>query len=107
MSNPRPVRPSADRNLLFGILALQMDFISRDALIAGMHAWVLDKAKPLGQVLVEQGALAASRRAMLEPLVDEHVRVHDNDPQKSLASLSSLGSAREEFAKVADPDVQA
>ena len=48
---------SADRNLLFGILALQMDFISRDALIAAMNAWVLDKAKPLGQVLHEQGAL--------------------------------------------------
>ena len=27
-----------DRNLLFGILALQIDFISRDALIAAMHA---------------------------------------------------------------------
>jgi hypothetical protein len=25
-------QPHADRNLLFGILALQMDFISRDAL---------------------------------------------------------------------------
>jgi hypothetical protein len=46
---------SADRNLLFGILALQMDFISRYALIAAMHAWVTDKAKPLGQILVEQG----------------------------------------------------
>jgi hypothetical protein len=39
----------AERNLLFGILAVQMDFISRDALIAAMHAWVLDKVKPLGQ----------------------------------------------------------
>jgi hypothetical protein len=34
---------AADRNLLFGILALQMDFISRDALIQGMNAWVLDR----------------------------------------------------------------
>jgi hypothetical protein len=38
---------SADRNLLFGILALQMDFISRDQLVAGMNAWVLDKTQPL------------------------------------------------------------
>ena len=30
-----------DRNLLFGILALQMDFISREALVAAMNAWVL------------------------------------------------------------------
>jgi len=38
-------QPSTDRNLLFGILALQMDFISRDALIKAMHTWVLDKTK--------------------------------------------------------------
>jgi hypothetical protein len=37
---------AANRNLLFGILALQMDFIGRDALIAGMNAWVL--GRPLG-----------------------------------------------------------
>src|SRR4051794_7147566 len=41
--------PSADRNLLFGILALQMDFVPRDQLITAMNAWVLDKARPLGR----------------------------------------------------------
>jgi hypothetical protein len=34
-------RPSADRNLLFGTLAIQLDFITRDALIAVMNALVL------------------------------------------------------------------
>jgi hypothetical protein len=42
---------AADRNLLFGILALQMDFISRDALIQGMNAWVLDKLARIIQAL--------------------------------------------------------
>ena len=32
--------PTTDRNLLFGILALQLDFISRDALVRAMYAWV-------------------------------------------------------------------
>jgi serine/threonine-protein kinase len=44
---------------------------------------------------------------MLEPLVDEHVRLHDNDPQKSLASVSSVGSVRRELEQLADADVQA
>ena len=39
----------SDRNLLFGVIAIQMDFITRDALIAAMNAWVLEKDKPLGQ----------------------------------------------------------
>ena len=47
-----------DRNLLFGILALQVDFVTRDDLVAAMNAWALAKHKPLGQILVETGALA-------------------------------------------------
>ena len=53
----------ADRNLLFGILALQMDFIGRDALVRAMNAWVLDKHKPLGEILVAQNTLAPDVRA--------------------------------------------
>jgi hypothetical protein len=102
-----PTRPTADRNLLFGILALQMDFIGRDALIAAMNAWVLDKAKPLGQVLQEQGVLSAERRALLEALVQEHLKQHDNDPEKSLAAVSSIKSVRQDLEQIADADVQA
>src|SRR5262249_53991054 len=97
----------ADRNLLFGILALQMDFISRDALVAAMNAWVLDKAKPLGQVLIEQKALRPEKRDLLEALVHAHLEMHNNDPQQSLAALSSVGSAQRQLEQVADPDVQA
>ena len=39
--------PSADRNLLFGILALQMVFVTREQLIAGMNASLLEKSLPL------------------------------------------------------------
>jgi serine/threonine protein kinase len=98
---------AADRNLLFGILALQMDFISRDQLVAAMNAWVLDKAKPLGQVLVEQGALSSSRRGLLDPLVDEHVAQHGGDPERSLAALSSVSDIRPVLAPIGDADVRA
>jgi eukaryotic-like serine/threonine-protein kinase len=47
---------TGDRNLLFGILALQMDFIGRDALVKAMNAWVLDKAKPLGRILLDKAS---------------------------------------------------
>jgi hypothetical protein len=67
---------TTDRNLLFGILALQMDFISRDALIAAMHAWVLDKAKPLGQILVDQGHLNPQHHSLLDAMVQAHIKAH-------------------------------
>jgi serine/threonine protein kinase/tetratricopeptide (TPR) repeat protein len=100
-------RPSADRNLLFGILALQMDFITRDALIGAMHAWVLDKAKPLGLILFEQGALRDDTHALLSALVEKHLELHGDDPEQSLAAVSSVGSVREQLARLADPDLDA
>src|SRR5262249_4003040 len=105
MSDPTPSRPNADRNLLLGILALQMDFISRDALIAAMNAWVLEKSKPLGHILYELGDLRAEERALLEALVEQHVLRHGNDPAQSLASLSSLSSVRLDLKAVDDPDL--
>jgi eukaryotic-like serine/threonine-protein kinase len=98
---------SADRNLLLGIIALQMDFISRDTLIAAMQAWVLNKATPLSQILKDQGDLTDSRQSLLDALVEEHLKLHQNEPQRSLAALSSIGSVREELSRIADPDVQA
>lgn len=93
--------------MLFGILALQMDFIKRDALIAAMNAWVLDKARPLGQILTEQGALAPDAHALLEALVQKHLHMHCGNAEVSLAALSSVGSARKDLERIADPDVQA
>jgi serine/threonine-protein kinase len=99
---------SADRNLLFGIIALQMDFISRDQLIAAMNAWVLDKHKPLGQVLSEQGGLSPEDHEAIEFLVRRHLLRHDNDAERSLAALSSIGQRlRDELSHIADPDVEA
>jgi serine/threonine-protein kinase len=104
--SPQP--HSADRNLLFGIIALQMDFITRDQLIAAMHAWVLDKHKPLSQVLTEQRALSVEDREAIESLVRRHLLRHDNDPERSLAALSSIGQRlREDLSRIGDPDVHA
>jgi hypothetical protein len=82
MSEPLPPRPEADRNLLFGILALQMDFIDRDALVAAMHGWVLEKSKPLGQILFEHGKLDPENLQLLNALVTAHLKAHGNDPEK-------------------------
>ena len=97
---------NSDRNLLFGILALQMDFISRDALITAMNAWVLDKGKPLGQILRDQGALAADSQALLEALLDKHLALHGHAPEQSLAALKPTAPVRRELERLADPDLQ-
>ena len=104
---PAASRSGADRNLLFGVLAMQMDFITREALIAAVSAWVLDKSRPLDRILVEQGALAIDERDLLEPLINKHLERHGGDPGRSLASVGSRGPAREALRHVADPELDA
>jgi hypothetical protein len=100
------VAEGAAENLLLGILALQNNFVSRERLLAAFNAWVADKARPLGQVLRDQGAIDAGRLTLLEALVREHLKMHGDDPEASLATLSSLGSVREDLERADDPDVR-
>ena len=98
--------PSSDRNLLLGIVALQMDFISRDALIGAMHQWTLAKSKPLSEILVASGALDPADRAVLEILVERHIARHGGDPEQSLSSLEIVLPARTTLEMFDDPDLK-
>jgi len=97
----------ADRNLLYGMLALQMNFVSRGALIAAMQAWVFDKAKPLGQILQEQGQLPPERRHSLDAMLAEHLKAHDDDPHRSLAAVAVPPDVRQDLHGLSDGEVQA
>ena len=98
---------TADRNLLLGILAHQNAFITKEQLLAGMQAWLFDKARPLADILREQGALDEPRRALLDALVDQHVKQHGGDPQQSLRAVSSASSMRRDLERLPDPELQA
>jgi WD40 repeat protein/serine/threonine protein kinase/tetratricopeptide (TPR) repeat protein len=106
-ARPKWSKPQAgvDRNLLFGILALQNNFIDRDALVSAFNSWITEKGRPLGKILHERGSLARDELALLEALVSKHLERFGNDPQKSLASLSSIGSVRDDLERVADDDL--
>ncbi len=81
---------SADRNLLFGILALQLNFVTRDQLIAGMHAWVLNKSTSLGEIFVAQQSMEAEQYRLLDALVEKHVEKHGGSVTQSIQQLSSV-----------------
>src|SRR5271165_3464949 len=93
------------RNLLFAFLALQMDFITRDALITAMDTWVLEKDQPLGQVLQSQGALAKEDDRLLDSLVRRLLEKHGDDAQWSLAAVSATSGLREVLEQIGDPEL--
>jgi serine/threonine protein kinase len=96
----------ADVNLMFGILALQVDFIGRDQLIEGLHAWALDKSRSLGEILVDQGSLEPEQREPVEMLVQAHLKGSNNDPKKSFATLASAIGVPEELSEIEDGDIE-
>jgi serine/threonine protein kinase len=88
----QPISPSTDRNLLFAVMALQQGLVSRDAIIAAMNSWLVEKSKSLGKILVEQGVLTERAHEEVNELVSRHVELHDNDVAASLVAIGGIGS---------------
>src|SRR5260370_37268144 len=97
---------TAERNLLFGLLALQNGLIDQGRLVAAFQAWTLDKARPLADHLVARGDLDGDDRAAVEALVARHVKKH-GDVEKSLAAVTTGRSTREKLTALGDSQVEA
>ena len=91
---------TAQRGLLFAALAEQMDFVGRKQLLAAGRVWTGDKSQSIGEILVRQGALLPERRALLDALVEEHLRMHEGDPDASLAAVRTKGVICEELQRL-------
>src|SRR5262245_24555592 len=95
---------AADRNLLFGLLALQNGLINQVQLVAAFQAWTLDKGRALADHLIALGHLTDAQRAVVEAMADLHVAKH-GDPERSLAALPAGRSTRESLAQIGDADL--
>ncbi len=95
----------ADRDLLFGLIALQNGMIDQSQLVAAFQAWTLDKARPLAEHLVGRGDLEADQRAIIEAMVGMHLKKHAGSAEKSLAAIASAASTRQTLERIADTDL--
>jgi eukaryotic-like serine/threonine-protein kinase len=95
----------ADRNLLFGVIALQTDAITRTQFIDGCALWASQKQRPLAALLAERGWITPEDRADVERLVDRKLRRHDGDLHASLAEL--VGDVvRHSLAQIDDAEIR-
>ncbi len=98
---------SADRHLLFGLLALQNGIITQGQLLAAFQAWSLDKARSLGDYLEARGDLTSAKRAVLDALAAVHLETHGGNIEQSLAAVPSSRSTRASLAALCEPDIEA
>ena len=100
-------RAEIDRNLLFGLLAMQTGLIDRSALTDALKVWCADKSRPLAAVLAERGALTRELGERLDALVREHIHAHGDDPTRSLQAVEADPSTLESIRALGDPELEA
>ena len=96
-----------NRDLLFGLIALQNGMIDQSQLVAAFQAWTLEKGRPLADHLVVRGDLEADQRAIIEAMVGMHLKKHAGGAEKSLAAIPSAASTRQTLERIADRDLGA
>src|SRR5262249_25161534 len=93
---------AAERNLLFGLLALQNGLIDQDQLVAAFRGWTRDRSRPWADHLAAHGDRDSEQRAGVEAMVALHLKKHGGDAEKSLAAIPAGRSTRESLAAVGD-----
>jgi serine/threonine protein kinase len=104
----RPVESPAtneDHNLLYGVLALQLDLIDANQFAEACAAWAARKNVPLAQLLTERGWLDAEGRADVEKLLARKVKKHQGDVRSSLAEAADP-HVRELMSDIQDGGIQ-
>jgi len=76
-----------DRNLLFGIFAVQLKQVTPIQLMEVAGAWAVEPERDLSQRLAEAGYLSEHDRQLLSGLVDQAVRAHDGNATKALETF--------------------
>jgi PAS domain S-box-containing protein len=93
-----------DRNLLFGVLALQADLIDTAQFVEACTLWTTRKHTPLAELLIERGWLVPADKAHLDYLLERKLARNDGDARASLAGAAD--DIKRSLAALGDPDIQ-
>jgi serine/threonine-protein kinase len=85
---------SADRNLLFGVLALQLELLEPARFAEACSAWATRRDTPLADLLVERGWLTVEDRAEVDRLLERKLQRHGGDARAGLAEAATPEARR-------------
>src|SRR6516225_3653575 len=90
-----------DRNLLFGVLALQADLIDSVQFVEACTLWTARKQMTLAALLVERGWITPADKAHVDYLIERKLQKHGGDAQASLAAAPD--HVKRSLAALEDP----
>ncbi len=121
--NPRPVLPEhkpkeaepqaprdaegrhkTETNLLFGVLAVQMEYIDSSQFTEACASWAVNKSRPLADIVVERGWLSPEDREDIEKCVLRKLRKHQGSVAATLHA-SADSTLREAMRQSQVPEI--
>src|SRR4051794_3439364 len=79
-----------DQNLLFGVLALQDDFIDQAQFTDLCAGWAMRIETPLADLLIERGWITEDDRREIERKIARKLRKHGGDPRATLGAVAGV-----------------
>ena len=75
-----------ERNLLFGVVALQSGAVDADRLAETCSAWVSEPTQALADLFVDRGVMTDEQKTELEKVVAQELEAHGGDSHATLAA---------------------
>lgn len=72
---------TADRNLLFGMMALQNEMVNRDELLDAFQSWTLNKHLSIRAILEEKGFLGSDVAHDIDRLLEKRISKAGGEPK--------------------------
>jgi serine/threonine protein kinase len=93
---------NTERNLLFGVAALQNGAVDADRLAETCTAWIEESSQSLASHFVNRGLMTDEQKTELEGLVTHELEAHGGDPQATLSAMID-GRSLEALRNVTGP----
>ena len=98
---------TAEKDLLFGLLALQNGLVNQSQLCAGFRSWTLDRARSLADHFVARGDLDPDDRAAVAALIERQLKKHDGNVEQTLAAVPASRATHEMLTQLGDAQIDA
>lgn len=94
-----------DRNLLFGLVALQADLVAPTQLVDAVAAWANRRERPLADILQDRGWITSRDRATVDYLMDRRLKKYGGNVRSSLAAAADPNIREALLGAIRDRDV--
>jgi serine/threonine protein kinase len=102
----RAMAPSqTDRNLLFAVIALQLDILEQAQFAEACAVWALTMERPMDELLLERGWITPKNRQEINHNLERKLKKHRGDVHASLAAAAD-SSMREILRSIDQPAVR-